>query len=67
MFEKGGHLRHMVRPDLLALRLFPRTIGLEGLSLIVRKNSCQASPRYLPSMAFAEDCGLELDIISSPF
>ena len=30
-----------VRPDLLALRLFPRTIGLKGLSLIVRKNSCR--------------------------
>ena len=35
MFEKG-----VVRFDLLALRLFPRTIGLKGLSLIVRKNSC---------------------------
>ena len=29
----------MVRPDLLALRLFPRTIGLKGLSLFVRKKT----------------------------
>ena len=40
--------RSSVQPDLLALRLFPRTIGLKGLSLIVRKNSCRTrSPTLL--------------------
>ena len=47
MNELKQKQKGVVRPDLLALRLFPRTIGLKGLSLIVRKNSCHTrSPRY---------------------
>ena len=41
------NIKVAVRSDLLALSLFPRTIGLKASSLIVRKNSFRTrSPSF---------------------